>query len=640
MCGIAGVVGPDGQVAEQQVRAMLGQLQHRGPDDEGLRSGSGAVLGARRLAIIDLVHGNQPMANEDGTIFAVQNGEIYNFQDVRRDLEQRGHVFKTQNDSEVLPHAYEEYGDEFVSRLRGMFALALWDERRGKLLLARDRLGKKPLVYAQTPTGIAFASEIQALLAVGVDRTVDETALAQYLSLGYVPPPRTGFAAIRSLRPATFLTFSGGGIREDRSYWRLSFEPKAEIGEPEALDRLRSVLDEAVRIRLMSDVPLGAFLSGGLDSSTVVAFMAANSQTVRTFAIGFPESDFSELKYAKLVAERFSTQHQEFIVEPSALDVLPMLVRHLGNPFADSSIVPTYYVAKVAREHVTVALNGDGGDELFAGYDRYRLARMGSMLDRIPKPALMTIAKLTNRLPRASWTPRVIRRARRAGAVLGSPPDARYLALVGYFTARDGPYGESVESRARPLDLFDEAIREGMPANDLDRVLAIDYRTYLPGDLLVKMDIATMAASLEGRSPLLDHELIEFVGHLPANQKFRSGQSKYLLRKLMKGILPDEILARSKMGFGIPVGRWMRGPLRPLVQDALLDMPERPVVDRAVVRGLVGDHLSGRADHTPRLWALLMLELWFRYVVEGVSTSNERQASHVNSAGASPTGLR
>lgn len=621
MCGIAGVVGQNSQAAEQQVRAMLSQLEHRGPDDEGVRSGSGAVLGARRLAIIDLVSGNQPMANEDGTIFAVQNGEIYNFQQVRTDLERRGHVFKTRNDTEVLPHAYEEYGDEFVERLRGMFALALWDERQKKLLLARDRLGKKPLVYARTPTGIAFASEIQALLAIGVARTVDETAVAQYLSLGYVPPPRTGFAAIQSLRPATFLTFSGGRVHEGRSYWRLSFEPKADIGEPEALDRLRTVLDEAVRIRLMSDVPLGAFLSGGLDSSTVVAFMAANAQTVRTFAIGFPESDFNELKYAKLVAERFSTQHQEFIVEPRALDVLPMLVRHLGNPFADSSIVPTYYVAKVARQHVTVALNGDGGDELFAGYDRYRLARLGYALDRIPRPVLLSIGKLTSFLPRASWTPRFLRRARRAGAVISAPSDARYLALVGYFTARDGPFGESVESNARPLDLFAEAIGEGEPANDLDRVLAIDYRTYLPGDLLVKMDIATMAASLEGRSPLLDHELIEFVSHLPAHMKFRSGQSKYLLRKLMKGILPEEILARSKMGFGIPVGRWMRGPLRPLVEDALLAMPERPGVDRSIVQLLVHEHLSGRADHTPRLWALLMLELWFRYVVEEIPAS-------------------
>ena len=618
MGGIAGVVGPDSQAGERQVRAMLGHLQHRGPDDEGVRSGSGAVLGARRLAIIDLVHGNQPMANEDGTIFAVQNGEIYNFQQLRTDLEQRGHVFKTENDTEVLPHAYEEYGDEFVSHLRGMFALALWDERKEKLLLARDRVGKKPLVYARTSAGIAFASEIQALLAIGVDRTVDETAIAQYLSLGYVPPPRTGFAAIRSLRPATFLTFSNGIVRDDNSYWRFAFEPKTEIAQPEALDRLRAELDEAVRVRLMSDVPLGAFLSGGLDSSTVVAFMAANSQTVRTFAIGFPESDFSELKYARLVAERFSTQHQEFIVEPSALDVLPMLVRHLGSPFADSSIVPTYYVAKVARQHVTVALNGDGGDELFAGYDRYRLARLGSALDRVPRPALQATAKLLSLLPRAASVPKVIRRARRVGAVLGAPPDARYLALVGYFTAGDGSFGESVEDRARPLDLFDEAIREGIPANDLDRVLAIDYRTYLPGDLLVKMDIATMAASLEGRSPLLDHQLIEFVAHLPVDLKFRSGQSKYLLRTLMKGTLPDEILGRSKMGFGIPVGRWMRGPLRPLVEDALLDMPERPVVDRTIARRLVVEHLSGRADHTPRLWALLMLELWFKYVVEEI----------------------
>src|SRR4029077_8074109 len=310
------------------------------------------------------------------------------------------------------------------------------------------------------------------------------------------------------------------------------------------------------------------------------------------------------------------TRHEEFIVEPSALEVLPLLVRHLGNPFADSSVVPTYYVAKVARERVTVALNGDGGDELFAGYDRYRAARVAYALDVIPGPIGSLTGGLTDLLPKAAWAPRAVRRARRLGAMVRLPKDERYLALVGYFTSRDGPFGKLVQSRANPIGLFDSAIAQARPTNDLERTLAIDTLTYLPGDLLVKMDIAPRASSLEGRSPSLAHRLVEFVSHLPPRMKFRDGVSKYLLRTLMKGMLPDEILRRPKMGFGVPVGRWMRGPMRSLVEDALLAMPERPLIDRAAVRRLVEDHLSGRSDQTPRVWALLMLELWFRYVVE------------------------
>jgi asparagine synthase (glutamine-hydrolysing) len=616
MCGIAGIAGRDGGAAEGRVKAMLGRLVHRGPDDEGIGVSDGATIGARRLAIIDLVHGNQPMANEDGSVLAVQNGEIYNFLELKSDLEQRGHRFATHNDTEVLPHAYEEFGDDFVQRLRGMFAIALWDKKRRRLLLARDRLGKKPLVYAEIPGGVAFASEMQALLTLGLDRRVDETAIAQYLCLGYISSPRTGFERIASLSPGSLITFEAGQLSAQRRYWSLSYEPKLQLSESEALERLRVEVDDAVRVRLMSDVPLGAFLSGGLDSSAVVAFMAANSSDVRTFSIGFGESDFSELRYARLVAERFGTRHEEFIVEPSALEVLPRLVRHLGNPFADSSVIPTYYVAKVARERVTVALNGDGGDELFAGYDRYRAARVAYALDVIPGPIRSLAGGLTDLLPQAAWAPRAIRRARRLGAMVRLPKDERYLALVGYFTARDGPFGTVVQSRANPIGLFDSAVAQAQPTNDLERTLAIDTLTYLPGDLLVKMDIATMASSLEGRSPFLDHRLVEFVSHLPPRMKFRDGVSKYLLRTLMKGTLPDEILRRPKMGFGVPVGRWMRGPMRSLVEDALLGMPERPLVDRAVVRRLVEDHLSGRSDQTPRVWALLMLELWFRYVVE------------------------
>lgn len=617
VCGIAGVVNRDGAVGEQQVRTMLSQLIHRGPDDEGVRRSAGAVLGARRLAIIDLIHGNQPMTNEDGSVLAVQNGEIYNFPELRAELESRGHRFMTGSDTEVIPHAYEEFGEAFPARLRGMFAIAVWDEPRRKLMLVRDRIGKKPLVYSQTDGGFAFASEIGALLSLGVERTVDEIGIAQYLSLGYVPAPRSGFANIKSIPPGTTLTIENGLIGDPVRYWRLSYEPKLEMTDEEALARLRSELNDAVRVRLMSDVPLGAFLSGGLDSSAVVASMAANATKVRTFSIGFADADFSELKYARLVAERFGTEHNEFIVEPSAIEVLPTLVRHLGNPFADSSIVPTYYVAKVARQHVTVALNGDGGDELFAGYDRYRIARYEPVLNAIPKPMLSTSGVLLRLIPTSPALPRMLQRLRRVGAMMTLEGDERYLALVGYFTARDGAFGQRVESRAEPLEVFRQALAEAQPRAAVERLLAIDSRTYLPGDLLVKMDIAAMSSSLEARSPFLDHKLIDFVTHLPPNMKVRDGESKYLLRRLMRGVLPDDVLKRRKMGFGVPVGRWMRGPMRQLVEDTLLTMPDRPMVDRLVVHRLVREHLSGRFNHTPRLWALLMLELWFRYVVEG-----------------------
>jgi asparagine synthase (glutamine-hydrolysing) len=628
VCGIAGVINGDGAAGEQQVKTMLSQLIHRGPDDEGVSRSVGAVLGARRLAIIDLIRGNQPMTNEDGSVLAVQNGEIYNFPELRAELESRGHRFTTGSDTEVIPHAYEEFGEAFPARLRGMFAVAVWDEPRRKLMLVRDRIGKKPLVYSQTEWGFAFASEIGALLSLGVERAVDEIGIAQYLSLGYVPAPRSGFARIKSLPPGTTLTIENGLMGDPVPYWRLSYGPKLEMTDGEALECLRSELNDAVRVRLMSDVPLGAFLSGGLDSSAVVASMAANTTKVRTFSIGFTEADFSELKYARLVAERFGTDHNEFIVEPSAIEVLPTLVRHLGSPFADSSIIPTYYVARVARQHVTVALNGDGGDELFAGYDRYRIARYESMLNAIPKPILSTAGTLLGILPTSPALPRLLQRLRRIGTMLTLQGDARYLALVGYFTARDGAFGREVEAKAEPLELFRQALAEAQPSAGVERLLAIDSRTYLPGDLLVKMDIAAMASSLEARSPFLDHKLIEFVTHLPPNMKLRAGESKYLLRRLMHGLLPDDVLKRRKMGFGVPVGRWMRGPMRQLVEDTLLTMPDRPVVDRLVVHRLAREHLSGRVNHTPRLWALLMLELWFRYVVEGNPSFRDRDHPH------------
>lgn len=616
MCGIAGVVS---EAADRKhVERMLGRLTHRGPDDQGIHVGRGAVLGARRLSIIDIAGGHQPITNEDGSVVAVQNGEIYNFRELRAMLASRGHTMRTQSDTEILPHLYEEYGLSFVTHLRGMFALAIWDQNERRLVLARDRLGKKPLVYAQGARGIVFASEIAACLVDGgVARDVDDAAIAEYLTYGYIPAPRTGFRGLRKVAPASIVVSEDGRLRET-PYWKISFEPKERIGFPEAAERVRDAIEDAVRVRLMSDVPLGALLSGGLDSSAVVAFMARHSdQPVKTFSIGFGEADFDELAYARIVARAFATEHHEFVVEPSALEILPTLVRHFGEPFADSSAVPTYHVARIAREHVTVALNGDGGDELFGGYPRYRAVALASMVDRMPllRAALSGFSRLPWPLPAGPRAARV----RRLLTGLAADSDERYFRWMGYFNgARREALAGHVRSE-RTDSRWLAGLADAASARDpRDRAMACDLLGYLPGDLLAKMDIATMACSLEARSPLLDHRLVELVATLPTSYKVNSRGSKLLLRAAMRDILPAEILNRGKMGFGVPVGRWLRGPLRSLVGDVVLAPSAfaRGYLDERSVRELVADHMSGRADRTPHVWALLMLELWFRECVE------------------------
>lgn len=614
MCGIAGIVGQRWSDRNARVEAMLGLLAHRGPDDQGIHTADSATIGARRLAIIDVRTGHQPIANEDGTVVAVQNGEIYNFAELRADLERAGHRFRTDHsDTEVIPHLYEEYGTDFVSRLRGMFALALWDTARATLLLARDRMGKKPLFYSAHDGGIAFASELQALLSLPISRDIDEPAIGEYLRLGYINAPRTAFTKIRRIRPAHALVFSSERLIESR-YWRLSFTPKTQVrSEEEAIEGLRTRLAEAVRLRLISDVPLGVFLSGGIDSSAVVAFASAASTTpVRTFSVGFNEKAYSELRFARLVAERFGTDHHELIVDASASDAFPMLVRHVGEPFADSSLIPTYLVARAARAHVTVALNGDGGDELFAGYERYRAADIAL---RVPAPAGVrsAVAWAADRFPVPAWMPAPVRRARRFARVLGLPHIDRYRSWVEYF-------GDGSPIPADPhrdgSSWAADALLEAAPDDPIDSLLAIDSRTYLPGDLLVKMDIASMAASLEARSPFLDQEVVEYAARLPIGYKLRNGTSKYLLRRLLQPLLPTEVLSRGKQGFSIPADEWLRGPLRPLVTEMLLNGPRCPYVDVAAARTLVREHLDRRSQQSARVWALLTLELWYRMIVE------------------------
>ncbi len=640
MCGIAGVVSRDPAARSPVIVARMARaIAHRGPDDEAMECRADATLAVRRLAIIDIAGGRQPMSNEAGDVWAAQNGEIYNFAELRRALAERGHRFRTRSDTEVLPHAYEEWGDAFAARLHGMFAVGIWDERRRRLVMARDRFGKKPLVYAEFPGGLAFASEIGALLAhPAVVRDVDVEAISDYLVLGYVPAPRTAFLRIRKLPPAHVLVYEQGAVVLQR-YWSLPFGPKLRIGFEEAAEEIRRLIDDAVRIRLVSDVPIGVFLSGGLDSSAVAAFMARHvGRPIKTFSIGFRDHGYDELRYARVVARAFGTEHHEFVVDANQAEDLPMLVRHLGEPFADSSIVPTHQVARITRESVKVALNGDGGDELFAGYDRYKAAAIARLLvDGRPGPLVAALAGVARAIPLATYVPRPLSRARRFLAPLALEPESRYLAWTGHFVGnlRRQVLGERLREtdEGEPRRWLSGAIASSAAEDAADRFMAADILMGLPGDLLVKMDIATMAASLEARSPLLDHTLAEFVARLPAQYKLSVRTSKRLLRRAMRGVLPPEILGRGKMGFAAPVGHWLRGPLRPFLEEVVLSdaAAARGFVSAAGARRLFDEHVAGKADRGHLLWNLLMLELWFRECVEAPSEPASRLAPTVGS---------
>lgn len=621
MCGIAGIVRPPGEVpARESLDAMGRALAHRGPDDATVAVYGRAGFSFRRLSIIDVAGGAQPLDGEDGRRHLILNGEIYNHLELRAELEALGHRFRTHSDVEAVVHGYEQWGDAVVARLRGMFALALWDETRERLLLARDRLGKKPLVYHEAGGRLAFASEIQSLLRVpDVPREADLEAIHDYLTYQYVPHPRTGFVGIRKLPPGHILVYEDGRARVER-YWTLSFQPTLAISEEDAAVEVRRLLKDAVRVRLMSEVPLGAFLSGGIDSSAVVALMAEFGP-VKTFSVGFEDEDFSELPYARQVAERYGTDHHEFVVRPHAADVLPTLVEHYGEPYADSSALPTYYLAKVTSDHVRVALNGDGGDELFAGYPRYAALGLYRRLGAVPGSgaASRAAARLAgSRLPA---------RARRFLYAVSSRPEESYARTVSYFSPEEKAalYSPEMLARLGGRDSYDTLYRlyAASDAPDLlGRTLDVDLMSYLPDDLLVKVDIATMAHGLEGRSPFLDHTLVEFAARLPSALKLHRGEGKRVLRRAVADLLPPTILRRPKMGFGVPIARWFQGELRPLLQDVLLSdtAAGRPFFRPAAVRRLVEDHLARRRDHSPRLWALLMLELWCRRFLDEPAT--------------------
>jgi asparagine synthase (glutamine-hydrolysing) len=620
MCGIAGYLNLDGHQPADRARLerMTRSLVHRGPDEEGYYLAGSVALGIRRLRVIDLEGGKQPITNEDGTVWVVFNGEIYNFLDLRRELEPH-HQFLTRSDTEVIVHLYEEQGVRCVESLRGMFAFALWDARARRLLLARDHMGKKPLYYARTPQALWFGSEIKAILAGSdIGREMDPAALDDYLALGYIPGPRSIFAEVRKLPPGSMLQVEGG-TEAVRRYWRLDWTPSGQHGTEEALTGLRHRLQEAVDRRTIADVPLGAFLSGGIDSTAVVWMMAqATREPVKTFSIGFETPGFNELPYAREVARAFGTEHYEEVVKPDALSLLPELVKTFDEPFGDSSAIPTYLVSRLARQHVTVALSGDGGDEVFAGYDRYWKMRA---LNRM-RGLLLGAAGTRGMSQVIRALPIIGRRARRISDALGRaayPELERYVAMVGLYSpdlraAILNSSGEATPAQRIPSAL-ERAWADARSLDPIRRYQAVDTDTYLPDDILVKVDRASMAVSLEVRAPLLDHALVQYVAALPTRLKFRRGKGKWILRRLLEGHVPTSVLTRPKHGFSVPLGSWFRAGWEEDARAWLFDGSLRHLLSRGAVEKMFAEHAAGAADHGEHLWLLLVLAAWWdRYV--------------------------
>ncbi|GAB4314573.1 MAG: asparagine synthase (glutamine-hydrolyzing) [Candidatus Sumerlaeia bacterium] len=577
-------------------------------------------LGHKRLSIIDLSSGSQPIYNEDGSCCIVFNGEIYNYRLLMDFLLKRGHVFRTRSDTECILHLYEDYGANCVNHLRGMFAFAIWDERAQRLLLARDRVGKKPLFYALTGESLLFASEFKALLPdPSLRREVDPIALSDYLTYQYVPAPRTIFKDLFKLPPAHTLVYQNDSIQV-RPYWELKYEPKLQLSEDEARERTLALLDESVKIRLESEVPLGCFLSGGIDSSAVVAFMRRHiAGDLKTFSIGFKEQEYNELPFARTVARAFDTHHEEFIVEPDAVGVLPKLVWHFDEPFGDNSALPTWYVAKMTRQFVTVALNGDGGDESFAGYERYRGLPKLRRYKTLPRPLRRVLQPLVSALYTAAPGVALFEKARYVNTISLLDEADLYAEFMIIFREYMKPLLLSADMRRataghRSLDYFYEFYHHRNAVRPLDRKMHSDIKTYLPGALLPKVDRTTMAHSLEGRSPFLDHELMQFAAQLPVSIKFGNATLKHLLKRSLAGILPPEILNRRKQGFGVPLRAWFRGNLNEYLKDHLLsrEFAGRGWFNMNYVHKLLRDHERGRQNHGHRLWVLLVLELWAR----------------------------
>lgn len=628
MCGIIGIYNfANNKTVEKGILQRMGDvIKHRGPDSDGYYIGPRIGLGIRRLAIIDLQTGDQPIHNEDKTIWLVLNGEIYNFLELRQDLEKK-HKFYTKTDTEVIIHLYEEFGENCVEHLRGMFAFALWDEKKQRLFIAKDRVGKKPLYYIVKDGALIFGSEIKAILEyLGKTPEIDPSAIDLFLVYQYIPSPKTIFSSIQSLPPAHTLTCDKNGEIRVEKYWDLDFTQKTNLSFKESCQRIRDLLTEATRLRMISDVPLGAFLSGGHDSSIIVGLMSQiSSQPVKTFSIGFEEAEFSELNYARIVAEHFKTEHHEFIVKSHFIDILPRLVWYYGQPFADSSALPSYFVANETKKYVTVALNGDGGDENFGGYLRYK-AMKGSIYCSWPFRMLGKNAteKILSLFPdnESAKAKSKIRYLHRLVSALAEPPEIRDILWHCFFRneVKEKLYTENFK-KLLPQDAYGflaEIFKNAPAKNIMDRTFYADIKTYLPDCLLVKMDIASMANSLETRSPFLDHKILEFCASLPASWKLHGLTTKFILKQAFKNFLPKEILHRGKMGFGSPVGKWFKNDWKNYFRAVVLSEKaiDRGYFRKEALEGLFSEHLKGYRDHGYRLWALLILELWHRVYID------------------------
>jgi len=626
VCGIYGIIQLDGAPADPTLMPAMGRVTvHRGPDDEGLHADGPCAIGMRRLSIIDLTGGHQPLSNGDGTLWLVCNGEIYNFRELRRELEALGHRFKTASDSEVVIHGYAQYGDEFIHRLNGMFGFALWDARRQRLIIGRDRMGIKPIYLYRDARRLAFASEAKALLTLpGVSAEIDPAALHSYLNLGYVAAPQSIFRGIGKLPPASMLIIEGESVDEHR-YWRVPGAMDRTMAEGEWVERIRARLDESVRMQMVSDVPIGAFLSGGIDSSTVVSFMAAHSdQPIRTYAIGFKgaaaDDYYNELPYARRVSQLFQTEHHEIVVRPDVVALLPRLLWHMDEPLSDTAFITTYLVSQFARREVTVILSGVGGDELFGGYRRYLGNHYQAYLERLPGWARRAASALGERLPSDRHSP-LLNLSRLAKGFLGSaglPFEERYRAYVQVFPVPEVQRLLRLNGVPRPDRIADAFCHAGS-GDALNRMLAVDAETQLPDDLLMLTDKMSMATSLECRVPLLDHELVELAASMPEEVKIRGGRLKHAMKEAVSGLLPRDILDRKKRGFGTPMGAWLKDDLAPLVRGVLSEpvVNGRGLFHYPAVQELIGSHEANRIDGTDRLLALMNLEIWSRLYLDG-----------------------
>lgn len=625
MCGIAGRLEPASAIRDELIEQMCASIRHRGPDEDGFLLDPDVALGMRRLAIQDVMHGHQPVFNERGSVAVVFNGEIYNVGELQQMLRGRGHHLASESDTECIPHLYEEFGLDFVQHLRGMFAIALWDRSRRRLVLVRDRLGKKPLFYRAEGDRINFASELKALLVdPSIPRRADAVAIHHYLTFQYVPAPWSAVEGVNKLPPGHLLVHDAEGTSV-RRYWNLDYAPEGstvQSTDEELAEELRERLTECVSVRLLSERPLGAFLSGGLDSSAVVAAMSrVSGHRVKTFSIGFDDESLNELPFARRVAERFDTDHHELVIKPEALDVIPRLASMFDEPYADSSAIPSWYLAQMAAEHVVVALNGDGGDEALGGYTRY-LRYLAGGERSLPTWSTDALFRAGTCLRRHSRSSRLVRKASSAALLYAeSDPVRRYGRFLSYFRPEEKSdiYSVVFAQRVAEHESYDLVgdVWEAQRGTDLiNRLLAVDTATYLPGDLLPKVDITTMSVSLEARSPFLDHTFVEWCASLPGDRKIVGQSGKHLLKKALEGWIDDDLIYRRKQGFGVPLDDWLRGPLRDLVHDCLTDATAvgREYFQAAKVRSLLDAHMRGE-NHAPRVYALLMLELWHREVL-------------------------